>query len=57
MSSIFAELADLPLLGRMLAPSEIENQLYCTWGTFHPASRIQGSTSKLQPVINRADII
>jgi len=54
-SSIFAELADLPLSGRMLDPSETENQLSCTC-TLDPVSPIHGPTPTLQPVINRAEL-
>ena len=41
--------------GRMLDPSAAENQL-SSISTFHPVSRIQGTTSTLQPVINGADL-
>jgi hypothetical protein len=43
------------ITGRMLDPSAAENQM-SSISTFHPVSRIQGTTSTLQPVINGADL-
>jgi hypothetical protein len=54
-SSIFIEVDVLLTSGRMLDPSAAENQM-SSISTFHPVSRIQGTTSTLQPVINGADL-
>jgi hypothetical protein len=49
---IFAEVAGLLVGGRMLDPSEAENQP-SNISTFHPVSRTQGQISILQPVITK----
>ena len=48
-------MAECYISGRMLAPSEAENQLPCAC-IFHPVSRIQGPTSTFPSVINRAEL-
>jgi hypothetical protein len=53
--SMFDKIAECLSTGRMLDPSAAENQL-SSISTFHPVSRIQGTTSTLQPVINGADL-